>query len=139
MSIFIKRCHPEATIPRKATSWAAGFDLHSIEECEIPAHEVKKISTGVCLEIPEDHFGKIFDRSSLAIRQLIILGGVIDNDYRGELFVILHNLSSTSYTVKKGDKVAQLVFIPQPRFEFRETCELKNTDRGEKGFGSSGK
>ena len=139
MIVFVKRCHSEATIPKKATPRAAGFDLHSIEECEIPANGMKKIPTGICVEIPEGYFGKIFDRSSLAIQQLVTLGGIIDNDYRGELLVILQNLSTSPYTVKKNDKIAQLVFTSQPEFEFRETCELENTSRGEKGFGSSGK
>ena len=138
-TIFTKLLSKDTKIPKKATTEAAGFDIHAVEDCEIPPQGMRTISTGICMEIPKGHFGKIFDRSSLAIQQIITLGGIIDSDYRGELIVILFNLSSKSYFVKKFDKVAQLVCIPYTECGLRETCELSVTSRGTKGFGSSGK
>jgi deoxyuridine 5'-triphosphate nucleotidohydrolase len=137
--IFTKLLHQDAKIPTKATSEAAGFDLYAFEDCEILPQNIQKIPTGICMEIPKKHFGKIFDRSSLALQQIICMGGIIDSDYRGDIFVILLNLSTKSYCVKKFDKVAQLVCIPYIECEIRKTCELSDSIRGLKGFGSSGK
>ena len=138
-TIFVKILHPKAIIPTRATSGSAGFDLHAYEDCEIPPQGVRKIRTGISIEIPKGYFGKIFDRSSLAIQQIITLGGIIDNDYRGELIVILNNLSKKSFSVKKFDKVAQLICIPFIENDIRETCKLSVSDCRVNGFGSSGK
>lgn len=137
--MFARLTQSDAVLPTKATSEAAGYDLYAVKDCEIPPQKMQTIPIGVCIEIPKGFCGKICDRSSLAIQQIITLGGIIDSDYRGELIVILHNLSNKTFTVKKHEKVAQLVCFPHIDCKIRKTTELSPTERGTKAFGSSGK
>jgi dUTP pyrophosphatase len=137
--MFARLIHLDATLPSKATPEAAGFDLHATKDCEILPQEIKKIPTGVCIELPKGCCGKIFDRSSIALQQIITLGGIIDSDFRGELIVILHNLSKKPFSVKKHERIAQLVCFPYIDCKIRQTCDLTPTTRGTKAFGSSGK
>jgi deoxyuridine 5'-triphosphate nucleotidohydrolase len=139
MVLFARLIHKDALLPSKATSGAAGFDLYAVEDGEILPQKTISFSTGVCLEIPKGCCGKIFDRSSLAKEQIITLGGIIDCDYRGELIVILHNLSSKPYMVKKHERIAQLVCFPYLDCDVRRTYELSLTKRGSQAFGSTGK
>lgn len=139
MNMFVRFIHQDAVLPSRATPEAAGFDLYAINDCEIPPQKMQTIPTGICVEIPKGFCGKIFDRSSLAMHQIINLGGVIDSDFRGELIVILQNLSNQPYSVKKRDRIAQLICFPCGGFEIRKTTELSSTKRGTQAFGSSGK
>jgi len=139
MTLHVKLIHQDALIPTRSTSEAAGFDLYAIEDSEIHPHKLQRFPTGVCLEIPKGLCGKIFDRSSLAMQQITVLGGIIDSDFRGELIVVLHNLSDKPYVVKKYNRIAQLILFPHAEFQIRRLHELSPTDRGTKAFGSSGK
>ena len=127
-----------AQLPMKKTEDAAGFDLHANEDKEIEPGEVQLIDTGVKMEMPTDLFAKLESRSSLAAKGIQTLGGVIDADYRGAVKVILKNLSSSPFQVKRGNRVAQMCFLPNLSIQIEETKLLGATKRGAEGFGSSG-
>ena len=137
--VFFKPLHPDAVFPSRATPDSAGLDLYATQAYSIPPRTLRSIPTGLSVQIPSGHYGKIFDRSSLAIQQIITLGGIIDSDYRGELIVMLYNLSSETYCIQKGDRIAQLICSPYIGHTYVQTSELSFTQRGLKGFGSSGK
>lgn len=122
----------------------AGFDLYSSVSLEIYPGEVRKIQTGLYLEIDPGVVGIIKDRSSMALAGLRIGGGVIDPSYRGEIQVILSHHGTRPYEIKAGDRIAQILFIPYVAdfiqfFEVEDPKDLTLTQRGSKGFGSTGK
>jgi dUTP pyrophosphatase len=165
----IKRLQPDAMLPTRANLTDAGLDLYALEDVEIPpTHRTKfinatkqfdecdipvytpeyhfvtigqaKIPTGVAVEIPAGHYGKVSSRSGLAFKHGIFsFDGTIDSGYRGEIGVLLYNTTDKSYQVKKGDRIAQLLIIPCAMLEPVEADELTVADRGEKGFGASGR
>jgi len=137
--VKIKRLNPDAKVPVHATSGSAGFDLYSLEETFIYPDETKKIRTGICFEIPYGFYVRIEDRSGLAIKGIHKVGGIIDSDYRGEVFVVLHNTMSSPYKVEKHDRIAQGILTPVSQVGFEEVSELSATERGEGGFHSTGK
>ena len=144
MEIKLKRLNSEAKIPERGSDFAAGYDLFAniSEETEILPHETKLIGTGISCAIPEGYFGGIFARSGLSLKEGLRPAncvGVIDADYRGEIKVSLHNDSETKRTILPNQKIAQLVVVPFLTVEFNEVEELDDTDRGEGGFGSTGK
>lgn len=130
---------PGAILPKRAHSSDAGADLFSYEDyCEIYPGEQKLVDTGVAVKIPYGYAGFIYNRSSQGKKGISIPHsvGVIDTDYRGNLKVLLKNISEDPYVIKKGDRVAQLVIAPivLPTFE-----DIWNdTTRGTGGFGSTG-
>lgn len=136
---------PKAKIPTRATRKSSGLDLYALNDCLIPAKSVKVIDTGIKCIIPEGYEGQVRSRSGLACKNsLFVLNspGTIDNDYRGEIKVIICNLSDKDYDVKQYDRVAQLVLAPLilPKIEIVEKNVIeKDNDRGEGGFGSTGK
>ena len=142
-TVRFKKTHPEARTPTRAHESDAGNDLYAVEEITIAPGEVAKIKTGVALVLPEHCYGQIADRSSMAAKGLHVTGGVIDCSYTGEISVILANLNSPFWarepiSIKKGDKIAQLIIKPIYEVTFEEIDVLPNTVRGSKGFGSSG-
>ena len=145
MDIKVKKMNSMARIPLQATDGSAGSDLYACldEDVTLAPGERKLIPTGIAIEIPYTRSaGFVFPRSSLSSKFGISLAncvGVIDSDYRGEVKVPLINHSSEPYTIKNGDRIAQLVVMPVIDTEFIETDELTETDRGEGGFGSTGK
>ncbi len=139
MTIRIKKLHSEAVLPRYMREGDAGLDLSAVEETDIPPQERRTISTGIAMAIPAGSVGLIWDRSGLAAKQGIkSMGGVIDANYRGEIKVILHNLSDTPFTVEKGMRIAQLLIQPIEKKKIVEVEELDATERAEQGFGSTG-
>jgi dUTP pyrophosphatase len=139
--IKVKKTRASAVVPKRAHPTDAGADLHSLEEIIIQPMERRAVSTGICLEIPEGHYGRVAPRSGLAVRHGIdVLAGVVDSSYRGEIKVVLHNTDKAeSFRVGRGDKIAQIIIERHYNLEFREVEDLSETDRGEGGFGSSGK
>lgn len=132
-----------AKIPSRAHSLDAGLDLYANETVEIPPisseDNIKKIKTGIKIELPTDSVGIIHDRSSIGAKGLKVMGGVIDSEYRGEIIVCLANLNfRKSVIIESGDKVAQLVIYPILRPEIDIVDELSKTLRGNDGFGSTG-
>jgi len=142
MKLKIKRLNKDAIIPAYQSELAAGIDLHSIEEHILEPMERKLIKTGLAFEIEAGYEVQIRPRSGLAYKYgLTVLNspGTIDADYRGEIMVLLINLSNEFYTIKKGERIAQAVIAPVVQAEIVEVNELSETKRGEKGFGSTGK
>ncbi len=137
--IKIKKIHPEAIMPKYVRPKDAAFDIYSIETKDIMPNQRVLISTGIIMAIPEGYVGLIWDRSGLAAKDgIITLGGVIDCTYRGEIKIILHNLSSNTFTVEKGTRIAQMLIQPVVQKVIIEVSDLDDTVRGEGGFGSSG-
>lgn len=171
----IKKLNKNAIIPTKNME-AAGLDLYALEDVIVKPNEKAKVKTGISVELPKDTFAQVVGRSGISLKTpLNVITGTIDNDYRGDIGVIIHNtlnveyspqdyvikdlqvntihfdnnknvikedggiaLPRNSYRIKKGDKIAQLVVMVQPIFSVEEVSELEETDRGNKGFGSSG-
>lgn len=143
LNVKIKKLTQDATIPTKGSEEAAGRDLYACVNAAtvINPHMTKKISTGIALEIPKGYFGAVFARSGLSTKKSlapITAVSVIDSDYRGEVFVPIHNHSNTAQFINPQERIAQLIILPCPNFEFEEVDELDETERGGGGFGSTG-
>lgn len=143
MELKIKRLHPQAILPVRATPESAGLDLCACIEQELVVEPfaLVRIPTGLAIELEPGTVGLVYPRSGLASKFGITLSncvGVIDSDYRGELQVAMTNHSSTPYTIRPGDRIAQLVVSPVFLPEVVEVEELADSVRGEGGFGSTG-
>lgn len=126
------------TPPSYALGNAAGIDLPCRIDTTILAQGRATLPTGIAVAIPSGHVGLIWDRSGLASRQgLHCLAGVIDQDYRGEIRVVIVNLGNEPYSIKKGDRIAQLLIQPITRCTLIHSEQLDQTSRGERGFGST--
>lgn len=141
---LIKKLSPEVNIPEYKTSGSSGLDLEAFIENDIiiKPKETALIPTGLSVAIPENIEIQVRPRSGLALKDKISVlntPGTIDADYRGEIKVILVNLGDTSFVVKNGDRIAQMVLCPIIKAEFEITDNLPVTLRGEGGFGSTGK
>lgn len=141
--INIKKVRENAKIPTYGTEYAAGADLYAcIEKEEVfKPGETKLIPTGISMAIPTGCVGLVYARSGLASKRGLAPAnkvGVIDSDYRGEIFVALHNHSTEEKTIDKEERIAQIVIAPYLKAEFLETEELDETSRGEGRFGSTG-
>ena len=144
IKIQVKKLKENAVLPTRGSAYAAGYDLYACvdEAVSIEAGETVKIGTGLSIAVPEGYFGAIFARSGLAAKEGLRPAncvGVADSDYRGEYIVALHNDSSVQRTVTPGERIAQLVIMPFLSVCFEETDNLEETERGEGGFGSTGK
>lgn len=126
------------TLPTRATDQAAGLDIYASEDKLIPALGIVSIKTDVAMEYPPYTVNMLLSRSSMAKKGLILVGGVIDSDYRGEIQVMLYNITSESYLVEKGHKIAQLVIFPIVIAHPYQVEILSETQRGTNGFGSTG-
>lgn len=132
----------EAQLPRYAHTGPFGdlaADLYAVEGVTLAPAATIGVSTGIALEFPSTHGALVEDRSGLAIRGLTTLAGVIDPGYRGEIKVVVTNLSPVSVEIKAGDRVAQLRIVQRIEAEFEEVAELAEAPRGAGGFGSTGK
>jgi len=138
-SIDFTRLAPDAVLPVRAHSTDAGLDLYCQEGVSLPPRKGALVRTGVAAAVPAGHVGLVADRSSMARRGLKTAGGVIDAGYRGEIGVILWNLSDQEQVVAKGDRLAQLLIAPIAVPQVREVESLDETARGSGGFGSTGK
>ena len=141
--VKIKKLDPKAKIPVYGSDGAAGADLFALTDgdVEVEPGQTAMIGTGISLEIPDGCAGLVFARSGLASKSGLAPAnkvGVIDSDYRGEIKVALHNHSAQTRTVKRGDRIAQLVIVPFLRADFRESDALSETERAGGGFGSTG-
>jgi dUTP pyrophosphatase len=139
--IKVKKLHPEARLPRYAHVGAFGdlaADLYAVETVRLEAGATTAVGTGVALEFPETHGALVEDRSGLAMRGVTTLAGVIDPGYRGEIRVVVTNLSAAAVEIAAGDRVAQLRVVRRIETEFVEVEELGEAARGAKGFGSTG-
>lgn len=139
----IKKTLPNATIPTRGSSEAAGYDLYSTntEPVAINPGHTMAFNTGISMEIPDGYFGAIYARSGLSCKNGLRPAnctGVIDSDYRGDIVVVLHNDSSKIQTVHPNMRIAQIVFQKYEYFNFEQVDNLEDTSRGDGGFGSTG-
>ena len=159
----VKRLNADATLPQRQSPGAAGYDLFSAEDCVVEARGKQLVHTKLAIELPQGFsslaffppisfpiahlflwhpgtYGRIAPRSSLAWKGFIDVGaGVIDGDYRGEVGVVLFNHSEKYFAIAKGDRVAQLILERILTPPVLEVTELSDSDRGEGGYGSTGK
>lgn len=128
-----------AKMPTRAHSSDAGFDLYARETAIVEAKDSCKFDTGVHIEIPEGYVGFLKSKSGLNVKHGITSEGVIDAGYTGSIVVKLYNNSGYDYKVDAGDKISQLVLLPIATPELEIADSLTNSDRGDNGFGSSGR
>ena len=127
-----------ATLPTKATDAASGYDLYAAKKVIIPSHENVLISLDLSMRLPVNTIGNIVSRSGLATKHKIIVPtGLIDEDYTGNIFVSLYNLSDKEYTVEIGHRIAQLIIIEKHSTLIKQVDKLQPTTRTG-GFGSTG-
>jgi len=161
MKLKIKKLHKDAIIPTRSNPTDSGLDLYSIEDVQIHQGQYKTVLTGIAIQLPKPiqmgvypiELGvdfrqtvvleaQIRPRSGLAAKNGITIinsPGTVDNDYRGEIKVILRNEGNEIFYIKKGDRIAQMVICPVFIPEITEVKELDDTSRGDNGFGSTGK
>ena len=146
MKIKIKKLNDAAQVPRYQTKGAAGFDLHATQDVRLNSGQTALVPTGLSFEIPEGYEMQIRPRSGLSLKSKLRIAnspGTIDSDYTAEVMIIAENISTTSFPsdepiiVRKGDRIAQGVIQKVEQAEFFEVEELKETERGEQGFGST--
>lgn len=142
--VKIKKLRDNAVVPTYGSEFAAGADLYAAvdEAVTIEPSETKLIPTGLALAIPVGFAGLIYARSGLASKRGLAPAnkvGVIDADYRGEVMVALHNHGKEAQTIEAGERIAQMVIAPFVTANFILSDELDNTERGEGGFGSTGR
>lgn len=141
IKVKIKRINP-LPLPKYQTPDASGLDLYSAEDKIIKKKSFAIVRTGIAIEIPKGYEAQVRPRSGLAKNYGIgILNspGTIDADYRGEIMVILFNISNKNFKIKRGERIAQLVFSPVAKVEWVEVKELKKSKRNKGGFGHTGK
>ena len=145
MNVKIKLLNENAVIPTRGSEYAAGYDvaaaLNPNEPMELAPHSITKVPTGLAFEIPEGYFLAIQSRSGLATKKGLRVSqgtGILDADYRGELYVPLTNDSEYWYTLEPGTRIAQIILQKFDIMDFQVVDELETTERGEGGFGSTG-
>ncbi len=142
--VRIKKLRENAVVPTYGSECAAGADLYAAidEPVTVEAGETKLIPTGLAFEIPEGYAGFVYARSGLASKRNLAPAnkvGVIDSDYRGEVMTALHNHGKEPQTVEAGERIAQMVIAPCITADFILSDTLDDTERGEGGFGSTGR
>lgn len=138
----VSKLTSDAVIPQRANIGDAGYDLVASEDIVIGPNERSLVSTGISIEIPNDCYARVAPRSGLAVKKGIQVGaGVVDSSYRGEVKVLLFNHGNNIFEIKKGDRIAQMIFekiyTPSQLVEVPYE-ELSNSSRGDGGFGSTG-
>jgi len=141
MTIRIKRLHPDAILPAYAHGALedAGLDLRAVERMVLKPGSSAGVATGLAIELPSGYEAQVRPRSGMALKHSITVNfGTIDPGYRGEIRVVMFNLSDADYVIEKGDRIAQLVVARYEAIEWEEG-ELGDSARGAGGFGSSGR
>ena len=138
-SLEVLRVSPEAVLPTRAHAGDAGMDLYGLEDVILGARQGKMARTGIAMAIPHGFVGMIADRSSLGKKGVKTAGGIVDAGYRGEVQVILWNLTDTEIRLAKGERIAQMLIYPIAAPAVVEVKSLDETKRGAGGFGSTGK
>ena len=150
MKLQITKLDDDAKIPTRAHETDAGLDLYCLEEVTIyPTYQLddrgnlednfpRIVKTGIAMQLADGYYGHICEKSGLASRGIKVGGGIIDSSYTGEVKVIMYNLTASTFKFEKGQKIAQLIIQPCIQPEIQVVDNLKETDRGDSGFGSSG-
>jgi dUTP pyrophosphatase len=144
--VKVKKLDPRATIPQYHTQGAVAFDIHAIVDegqvIRVEPHSQKNLSTGLAMAIPQGYELRVSPRSGQAFKNQISIRnspGIIDSDYTGEIKVCFVNNSDQVFIINPGDRICQVKLSMAPRAVFEEVEELDKTERGESGFGSTGK
>jgi dUTP pyrophosphatase len=140
--IKVRKLHAEAQLPRYAHTGPFGdlaADLYAVAGASLAAGATLPVATGIAMEFPATHGALVEDRSGLAVRGVTTLAGVIDPGYRGEIKVVMTNLSAAAVEIKAGDRIAQLRIVRRIEAQFEEVSELVEASRGVAGFGSTGR
>lgn len=145
----VKLLNKDAKVPQRGNEFAAGLDIYATQDVFIPVGTTTTIPTGIAVELPNGFVGKIEDRSSMGLKGLRTGAGVVDSDYRGELKIVMHNLTNKQeydpvlhnrgYQVHKGDKVAQILVYPVSMVNAVQVEELTPSERNFGSFGSTGR
>jgi dUTP pyrophosphatase len=139
IKLFVKRLSEKATLPVRGSAFAAGYDLFAAHAGIVPARGKALIKTNIAIQLPSGTYGRVAPRSGLAWKHSIDVGaGVIDEDYRGDVGVILFNFSDTDFAIAEGDRIAQLILEKYAVADVVEAEELEDSVRGAGGFGSTG-
>lgn len=139
-STKVKLLNEHSRVPTKSNFNDAGFDLYSTVDVIISPKQRKTVNTGISLEMQDHLAGLIWPRSGLSVKQGIdVLAGVVDSGYRGEIMVCLYNTSDEDVNIHIGDRIAQIIFQEVPRVIMEVHESLGSSQRGDNGFGSSGK
>ena len=139
-TLKVKRCQEHAVLPKKGRPGDAGMDLSSAEDVVIPAGSWKLVSTGIGITGPLGTYGRIAPRSGVSTKGISINAGVCDRNYTGVVKCLMVNHGSSAFVVNVGDRICQLILEKiVDDCVVEEVGELEDTDRGESGFGSSGK
>ena len=138
MKLRVKRIHGEARLPAYGHPGDAGMDLYAVEDIVLEQGIPVPVPTGIQVAIPPGYVGLVWDKSGVSLKGVHRLAGVIDAGYRGEIKVVLINLTKKPYTVEKGKKIAQLLIQSVLAVVIEEAENLDDTNRGEGGFGSTG-
>jgi len=134
------RLSEHGMVPIRSSQGAAGYDLFSSCAGTIESHQRQLIPLDISIQLPSGYFAHLLARSGLAVRQGIhVMAGVIDEDYRGNIGVLLYNSSEQPFTFRKGDRIAQMVLKRYEVVEFVEKEQMEESERGTNGFGSTGK
>ncbi len=141
VAIKVLKLDPAAQLPRYAHTGPFGYlaaDLYAVSGAVLEPGATSAVATGIALEFPATHGALVEDRSGLATRGVTTLAGVIDPGYRGEIRIVVTNLSGAAFTVNAGDRIAQLRIVQRIEAQFEEVAELAEAPRGAGGFGSTG-
>jgi dUTP pyrophosphatase len=140
--VSFMKLKPDAQAPKRGTSGSVGFDLYSVQSAELYPLSPFTIDTGIAIELPDGYEAQVRPRSGLARKGVVAQSGTIDSDYRGSIGITLIWFASDEYqapfVIHVGDRIAQLVIAPVARVWMREVSELSVTERGSRGFGSTG-
>lgn len=148
--LLVVRLHADAVVPARKTEHAAGYDLYALEDtCIEPLNmsddgksdqcsSVTKVRTGIVVRVPHGTYGRVAPRSSMSLKGISVEAGVIDHDYTGEVVVLLRNNNIFPFSVKKGDRIAQLILEEIRTPDVCAVDAIPATDRGDGGFGSTG-
>ncbi len=161
LKIDFKLLHKDARVPTRGKSGDAAYDLYSVEYCVLNPFERRAIKTGIAVSIPDGYFGRILPRSGLSLKNgMDTMAGVVDSSYTGEIAVVLINLNFSfvhgqidvnkdflsaltgnpyKFEIRPGDKIAQMAILPCANVDWVQVEELKRTERGADGFGSTGR
>lgn len=140
VTIQFKKLIELAKTPTRGSDFAAGYDLYATEDYVLQPFERKLFKTGIAVAIPSGLYGRVAPRSGLAFKDgLDVMAGVIDEDYRGDVGVILINLGNKNKEIKAGDKIAQIIFEHYNAATFQEVVDLPASVRADGGFGSTDK
>jgi dUTP pyrophosphatase len=138
----VKKLDERAILPTRAHPNDAGIDLYCLEEVSIKPGHVAKIKTGIAVQIQKGYYGQLHGRSSISSLGIELVGGVIDEPYRGEIQVCLANINGTGDAIfhrEAGSRIAQMILLPYGQCTIEEVTSLDQTKRGAMGFGSTGK